>query len=147
MIKSSVFFLSLISVATGVFAEQAATVNNTDDTASVAVPSTAQERAADSARFQAGMLYYRDPETGQMAAMPPELARGIQMDALNFSDQGLTVREMPDGSRMIDLQGRYQMSSTVQTTQHGTVFQCSSHPHHHMATPHVQDDQSDRAVR
>jgi len=147
MMKSSFTCLFLVALSFSCYAEQANAESHQSESAADAASTSTHAGQADRVRFQAGMLYYRDPETGQLTSVPPALMRGLQTDEINFSDQGLEVEVMPDGSRMVDLQGRFQMSSTFQHSKQGPVFQCTSHPHHHLATPHVPSEQTERAVR
>ena len=84
--------------------------------------------------FSSGMIYYRDPETGELSMPPPEVMRAMQIDELNFSDRGLRVQILPDGSKMIDLQGRFKMSSTVKVGPNGPVHHCTDQPHTHLVT-------------
>lgn len=97
--------------------------------------------------FSAGMLYYRDPETGELGMPPAGTMRAMQVDAMNFSHEGLEVQILPDGSKMVDLQGRFQMSSTVHQGPDGLVHQCSSQPHTHLATSHSVQQSSVREER
>lgn len=87
-------------------------------------------------QFSPGLLYYRDPETGELGVPPAHVARAMQLDATNFSDAGLELVELPDGSKMIDLQGRFQMSSVIEPGADGLVQHCTSHPHTLAAAEH-----------
>jgi hypothetical protein len=59
----------------------------------------------------AGMIVVIDPETGRIGpASPTQMAQlfGSQSMWLNHSTEGLVQRRMPDGSTMVDLQGRFR---------------------------------------
>lgn len=59
----------------------------------------------------AGMIVVIDPETGRIGApTPAQMAQllGSQSLGLNHSQEGLVQRRMPDGSTMVDLQGRFR---------------------------------------
>lgn len=77
----------------------------------------------------AGMLYYRDPETGELTTPPPEVARELQPDAKKYSTEGLEMVRMSDGTIMVDLQGRFQMTTVMKTDAEGNAVQyCTAHP-------------------
>ena len=59
----------------------------------------------------AGMIVTIDPETGRLAAPTPAVLAqlfGTRDLTLNHSTEGLVERRMPDGSYMLDLQGRFR---------------------------------------
>ncbi len=89
-------------------------------------------------RFTSGVLYYRDPETGELTTPPADMARLLQRDSANFSDQGLEMIIKPDGTKMVDLQGRFQMSSVIKTDADGHItHHCTTHPETLNATEHA----------
>lgn len=96
-------------------------------------PATAAA-AADTPSASA-MIMARDPQTGLLRAPTAEemraLGSGLTRDrqALNFSDEGLKQVELPDGTVMLDLQGRFMSTSTAFVDAQGRlVRQCSDHP-------------------
>ncbi len=59
----------------------------------------------------AGMIVTIDPETGRITAPTPAVLAqllGTRDLTLNHSTEGLVERRMPDGSYMLDLQGRFR---------------------------------------
>jgi cytoskeletal protein RodZ len=79
---------------------------------------------------EAGMRIYRDPETGQIG---PPTAEGIAAASTDPSTSeemtGLRQVMLPDGSVMIDLQGRFQESMVVQLDSKGQrVMSCTRDP-------------------
>lgn len=95
-----------------------------------------QEAPAASAESvgQSGMLAFVDPETGELVSSPvteeqKQFAERAGND-LNFSDEGLVQQVMPDGSVMVDLQGRYQMSMVVDVQADGSLrARCTDDAH------------------
>ena len=72
----------------------------------------------------AGMVVGIDPETGKLGlpskADRAALERAANLSpALDRSDVGLTVIHKPDGSRMVDLQGRFQDYMVVRIAPDG----------------------------
>jgi len=96
-----------------------------------------QPEVTSDSQFSAGLLYYRDPETGQLGVPPADVMQALQLDERNFSDEGLEVVILPDGTKMIDLQGRYQMSSVIKPGQNGVIHHCTSHPNTLNAVEHA----------
>ena len=79
----------------------------------------------------AGLVAYIDPATGGLTATPTEEQRAAMRAALaalvNDSDQGLVEVTLPDGSVMLDLQGRYQEALAVLVAPDGTRrYECVS---------------------
>jgi len=68
----------------------------------------------------AGMIIGIDPETGKLG-MPSREARErlLQSPALDRSETGLTVVTRPDGSKHIDLQGRFQEYTVLRLAPDG----------------------------
>jgi hypothetical protein len=69
-----------------------------------------------------------DPETGELgmptAAQRRELAPGLERD-LTYSDEGLVVEHRADGSRHVNLEGRFQSYSVARLRDDGTIdYQC-----------------------
>ena len=72
----------------------------------------------------AGMLAFRDPVTGQLRPPTADELDAIrpQLEALfNQSSEGLEQIEMPDGSVMVDLQGRFASAVVATVAADGTV--------------------------
>lgn len=93
----------------------------------LSVEQAAQPLAAD------GLVVYLDPATGaptahptadQVAAMQAALAA-----ALDRSQDGLYDVELPDGTVMRDLQGRFQSAEVVRIAPDGSLHQaCTTNP-------------------
>jgi hypothetical protein len=86
--------------------------------------------AAPMPAMAAGMVIARDPETGELraptAAELAELASG--WDAM-YDPEGLESVIFPDGTEMVDLQGRYLLHELAVTDARGDrVHRCSSEP-------------------
>jgi hypothetical protein len=72
----------------------------------------------------AGMQVAVDPTTGLLRPPTPEEARVLaeQVRArLDRSSVGLPVRTRPDGSRSVDLRGRFQTLSVVRANENGEL--------------------------
>ena len=77
--------------------------------------------------MSSGMWIGLDPETGLIGATPLEATIDAES---NFSDEGLTIVKMDDGTLVMDLEGRFQMYSTVTMGPNGKAsFRCGSDPH------------------
>ena len=90
--------------------------------------STAAKAAAPAAAGQQGMRIFKDPETGQIG--PPTDRTVVPEDVASRQDVvGLQQVTLPDGSVMIDLQGRFQESMVIQLDAHGhKVMRCVHDP-------------------
>lgn len=103
-----------------------------DDPAAAAPPEqTANQAPAEVAPTvaAAGLVAYIDPATGGLTATPTEEQRAAMRTALaalvNDSDEGLVEVTLPDGSVVMDLQGRFQEAVVVQVASDGTQhMQC-----------------------
>lgn len=100
------------------------------------------------------MMMARDPLTGElraptaeeMAALGAGLSRAAQ--SLNYSDEGLKQVVLPDGTVMVDLQGRFMSTSVAFIDADGRmVRQCNDHPglafdhrDHAPTSPEVRDE-------
>lgn len=88
-----------------------------------AAPATTEPYAA------AGMIVGKDPETGRIGKPTPaqraEIERGAALasPALDRSGEGLTVVHRADGSKMVDLQGRFQEYTVVRIGPDGKKTQ------------------------
>jgi len=70
---------------------------------------TASAPAAEHRPMDAGMRIFKDPETGTMGGPSQEQLQALALeDAQNESTDGLVQVVMPDGSVMMNLQGRFQ---------------------------------------
>ena len=135
--------LVLAGISTSVCLAQSNTHNNSDATD----PDTAAP-ASSTVPFNPGVLYYRDPETGELTVPPPEFTQALQADALNFSDEGLKIEVLPDGTKRIDLKGRYQMSTVIRGNAADGETVCTNHPHTEIAAAHHHGhDHADAAER
>ena len=71
------------------------------------------------------MMVFVDPETGQRVSRPiTEAQRQMSRSArarLNRSSEGLDVVHRPDGSMMVNLQGRFQNTSVVRRAADGSL--------------------------
>jgi len=78
---------------------------------------------------------YRDPETGELGPPPANAApfpAPTELSAatrarLSRSDEGLQARTLPDGTQLLDLQGRFQNFSVVTLDRHGDKHLYCSH--------------------
>lgn len=77
----------------------------------------------------AGMIVGKDPVTGRIGKPTPEQRAEIERSAplaspaLDRSGEGLTVVHRPDGSKMVDLQGRFQEYTVVRIGPDGKKTQ------------------------
>jgi hypothetical protein len=111
-------------------APQPATVAPSPARAALATPtkSTATSEVA-SAPGEAGMRIYLDPETGTFGPPPAGAEPVGGINPLNDSDAGLVQVRLPDGSYMVDLEGRFQEYYVVQMTPSGKrVVKCVQDP-------------------
>ena len=104
------------------------------DSPAVDVPSTpgespaadepTSEQVADSGpQGSAGMVVGIDPETGRIGKPTPAQPAALASRAFDHSSEGLTVVHRPDGSRMVDLQDRFQEYAIVRIAPDGTKQQ------------------------
>jgi hypothetical protein len=80
-----------------------------------------------SAPGSAGMIVGLDPETGELGMPTPEQLQELKLaeDPMNWSDEGLVVEVHPDGSKSIDVKGRFTEYSVVRMGPDGKlVFDC-----------------------
>jgi hypothetical protein len=102
--------------------------------AAPAAPVTRTEAATTNAATptvagEAGMRIFRDPVTGEIG--PPPADAGAQMESavVPIDDAGLLQVRLPDGSYMVDLQGRFQESMVMQIDANGNrVVRCVDDP-------------------
>jgi hypothetical protein len=85
--------------------------------------------------FVYGMRVWIDPETGAIrqptAAERKAVAERLSIDALlNKSSEGLVVERRPDGSRFVNLEGRFMHALVVTRTEDGRLTaRCIDHSH------------------
>jgi hypothetical protein len=78
---------------------------------------------------EAGMRIYLDPETGTVGPPPAGAAVPDGINPLNDTDAGLVQVRLPDGSYMVDLEGRFEEYYVVQTTPTGKrLVKCVQDP-------------------
>jgi hypothetical protein len=92
---------------------------------------------SESATTTAGVRVAIDPETGTRVpapAMCPEVSSKLH-DALSQSAEGLTIVHRPDGSKHVNLEGRFSSgiwaSVTPNGVQHSCVTSVPSKSHQH----------------
>jgi len=78
---------------------------------------------------EAGMMAYIDPETGDLTTGPaPTSELELDLDtqnALRHDDLGLEVKTRADGSKVMNLQGRYQHVSVIHIDANGVKTVCT----------------------
>lgn len=120
-----------IAMAAAGFLPVHVTADETDDEAQAPVKAPVAERPSG----QAGLRVYIDPETGEILdEIPPEAREKIERRArerypLNYSHEGLESVTLPDGSVLVDLQGRFRSLQAVRRNDDGTLEHlCTQHP-------------------
>jgi hypothetical protein len=78
---------------------------------------------------EAGMMAYIDPETGELTTGPAP-ANALTLDAelqnaLRRDDAGLDVVTRADGTKVLNLQGRYQHASVIHIGENGATTVCT----------------------
>ncbi len=98
-----------------------------DDPAAAAPPEQAAAQTPAEAAppvAAAGLVAFIDPATGGLTGTPTEEQRAAMRTALaalaNDSGEGLVEVRLPDGSVVMDLQGRFQEAVVVQVAPDGT---------------------------
>ncbi len=87
--------------------------------------------AASQAAGSSASRVYIDPDTGRVGG-PPE---GVNPPGLSIAEQkmlsrsgrGLQVRQLPDGTRLLNLEGRFQNMGTATVSESGHVHLNCSH--------------------
>ena len=141
----SLKILSLAAVA--LFATAAHAAEPTTATTPTATRPTTDCAASDSAveplPLGAGLRAFVDPTTGQLRQPSPEELAAVGASARlarNKSIEGLEVEHRGDGSKFVDLQGRFMHSLRVTRSASGTTsFVCTDrtpqpHPHSSQST-------------
>jgi hypothetical protein len=92
--------------------------------------------AATETGIKAGRVFL-DPETGEVGPPPPGTPSvtalqppGLSPETrqkLDRSSQGLQAQTLPDGTRLLNLQGRFQNFSVVTLDQHGEAHLSCNH--------------------
>jgi len=86
-------------------------------------------QAQTAVRNSAGLMIYRDPETGDIGIDPASATKSVPGFELNDSDEGLVEETLPDGSKMVNLQGRFQEVAVMHIGPDGKMhLECSKHP-------------------
>ncbi len=66
-----------------------------------------------------------DPETGQLGAPSPEQARTLRLAvgsaAVSTNDEGLVETHLPDGTVILDLDGRFQDYALARVDKYGNL--------------------------
>ncbi|GEM_PF-2964500 len=103
-------------------------VNNDPDHSTVVIVSPEIESGparTQSRQTAQGMQLHLDPQTGERtysaAAETTRTDEDTLKRALNRSDEGLKERVLEDGTRLVDLQGRFQNLFAARTDARGSV--------------------------
>ena len=82
------------------------------------ISAPAPQATAPTVAGAAGMKIFKDPDTGEIG--PPEAASvAVDNDGTSQDMTGLSQVTLPDGSVMVDLQGRFQEAMVMQITPDG----------------------------
>ena len=99
--------------------------------AAAARDASAPGENAPSGPAEAGMMAYIDPETGELTTGPApasELTLDAELqNALRRDDAGLEVVTRADGTKVLNLQGRYQHASVIHIDENGATTVCTDH--------------------
>jgi hypothetical protein len=87
--------------------------------AAIPAPAASAVTAPTTVVGAAGMRIFKDPETGEIGMPTADQSAVLETDANSEDMTGLTQVTLPDGSVMIDLQGRFQESMVMQITPSG----------------------------
>ncbi len=83
-----------------------------------------------------GFKVYLDPKTGALSDQPVGEPTNMTLDhlravALNQSTEGLEIVRMPDGSEIVNLEGRFQHALEIHIADGGAlVVRCAVHGEH-----------------
>lgn len=101
----------------------------------LAAAGAAQEKPASgqaSAAGMSGLQVVIDPSTGQLRVPTPEETQALSASLeqiFNQSTEGLQVEERPDGTLVLDLQGRFMHGVLAQKNADGTLTShCTNDP-------------------
>lgn len=94
---------------------------------------------------ESAMRVYVDPVTGELVSQPVTAEQRQAASAADetFSQDGTGLREvqMPDGSYMVDLQGRFQQATVVEAGAKGVLkTRCGDADHVELGTHDHADD-------
>ncbi len=113
-----VWAVTLVCLGLAPYATQAATAQ-----ADAAAPTHAHELATGLGEVAPGLWIFLDPETGLITDRPsPEQAAALRAQVsslVNESTAGLVGRTYADGSKSLDLRGRFQSVSILSLTPSG----------------------------
>jgi hypothetical protein len=80
---------------------------------------------------QSGAWLHINPETGKLGGPPPGIdPPGLsiaEQHRLSRSEEGLEKQQLPDGTLLVNLQGRFQSMSVVSKTPDGKMHITCSH--------------------
>lgn len=115
-----VWAVTLVCLGLTPQATQAATAQ---DEATATAPTPTLELASGLGEVAPGLWIFLDPETGLITDRPsPEQAAAMRAQVsslVNESTAGLVARTYPDGSKSLDLRGRFQSVSILTLTPTG----------------------------
>jgi hypothetical protein len=90
-----------------------------------ATPARDAQVAPSTVAGAAGMRIYKDPDSDEIGP-PTAGATALESDGTSEDMTGLQTVTLPDGSIMVDLQGRFQEAMVVQIDAHGKrVMTCT----------------------
>lgn len=105
----------------------------------------ASEPTATRNTAEAGLRVYVDPQSGELVSQPvtPEQRRqAANADAaFNQDTSDLVPVKMPDGSTMVDLQGRFQQATVATVQADGNIRTYCDDADHLALGTHVHDAQ------
>jgi hypothetical protein len=134
MISRVLGVLVFASSAGGISAEPITDTVTAEGSASVKADAAMEGAEYTTTNTNTGQMAGRvfiNPETGELGgppagAEPPGLSIATQ-NRLNRSDKNLQIQHLPDGTMLMDLQGRFQNMSVVTLDQDGEAHLTCSH--------------------
>jgi hypothetical protein len=114
------------------------------------ITNAATEQEASSAQASpaqaSGLRAFIDPETGQLVSQPVTQAQKNAVEAVDPAfrqdDEGLQIVYFADGSSMMDLQGRFQLATVVETKPDGSLRTYCSDADHLKLGQHTHDPEA-----
>lgn len=105
--------VTLLLVTGAAVADEPAATGDEPETATETTAVTSENSEAAPAPAMSGLRVTIDPETGQMVVPPPADRRKMALspamqNAFSQSDEGLPTVVLPDGTVMVNLQGRFR---------------------------------------